>query len=97
MSKLLLGSIDLSKINKEDIITTDKNGQRFSSGAKYLKVAMWYDETEPDQYGNHLAIKAGPKGQDYYIGNAKIYQPVKNNANNIQTPIADEESDDLPF
>jgi hypothetical protein len=38
MSKLLTGSIDLSKIDKTKIVDRDKNGNLFSNGAKYLNV-----------------------------------------------------------
>lgn len=95
MSKLYLGSIDLTKINKDDIVTTDKNGNPFQNGAKYLNVAIWAND-QPDQYGNSISIKAGKKNSSYYIGNAKIY-----NKDSAPTESAPEESapdkDDLPF
>ena len=97
MSKLYLGSIDLNKINKKDIVTKDKDGNPFSNGAKYLNVAIWIND-EPDQYGNNLAIKSGAKDESYYIGNAKEY--VKQDE--FQQTKAEatkpfEEEDDLPF
>ena len=91
MSKLYLGSIDLSKINKDDIVTTDKDGNKFKNGGKHLNVSIWVND-EPDQYGNQISIKAGKKDGFYYIGNAKQYQ--KNN-NTEPSPNSDE--DDLPF
>lgn len=99
MSELFLGSIDLSKINKADIVTTDKNGKPFENGAKYLNLALWLND-EPDKYGNHLAIKAGKKDQSYYIGNAKKYQ--KEGQQNVTSdPVPNsyggDDSDELPF
>ena len=89
MSKLFLGSIDLSKINKSDIVSTDKNGEEFRNGAKYLNVTIWVND-EPDKYGNHISIKAGPKDSNYYIGNAKAWQ--KQGEKQEQ-----EQDNDLPF
>jgi hypothetical protein len=90
MSKLYLGSIDLNKIKKEDIVTKDKEGNPFQNGAKYLNVSIWVND-EPDKYGNSLAVKTGGKEASYYIGNAKEYksnnQPQPDNA----------VDDDLPF
>lgn len=71
------GSIDLSKIDKTKIVSTDKNGKPFENGAKYLNVVVWINE-DPDQYGNHASIQesiskeerdSGAKGS--YIGNLK--------------------------
>ena len=89
MTKLYLGSIDLNKIKKEDIVTTDKNGKPFSNGAKYLNVTFWLND-EPDKYGNKLSVKAGGKENSYFIGNGKEYE--KNNQNTKP-----KESDDLPW
>jgi hypothetical protein len=48
MSKLLTGSIDLSKINESKIV--EKNGHR------YLNIAVWVNDT-PDQFGNDAGIQ----------------------------------------
>lgn len=91
MSKFYLGSIDLSKIKKEDVVTTDKNGQLFKNGAKYLNISVWVND-EADKYGNHINIKSGKKDASYYIGNAKQWQKDQPNIK----PIAGVD-DDLPF
>lgn len=93
MSQLYLGSIDLTKIDKSNIVTTDKDGKPFKNGAKYLNVSIWVND-EPDQYGNHIGIKAGTKDNNYYIGNAKEYQK---NQNSQPAPTQEEEEDSLPF
>lgn len=90
MSKLYLGSIDLNKINKEDIVTTDKNGKPFENGAKYLNISIWLND-EADKFGNQIGIKAGKKDSSYYLGNAKEYQKNNTQSNNQQ------EKDGLPF
>ena len=93
MSKLYLGSIDLNKINKADIVTKDKDGNTFASGAKYLNIAQYIND-EPDKFGNDIAIKAGSKENSYYIGNAKEWkQKDGSNQSNDQST----EDDDLPF
>jgi hypothetical protein len=99
MSKLFLGSIDLNKINKADIVTTDKNGNAFQNGAKYLNVTIWLND-EPDQYGNSIGIKSGDKDNSYYVGNAKEY--IKQGATNVSSePVPNsykkDDGDDLPF
>jgi hypothetical protein len=100
MSKLFLGSIGLNKINKADIVTTDKNGNAFENGAKYLNVTIWLND-EPDQYGNIIGIKSGDKDNSYYVGNAKEY--IKQGAANVSSePVPnsykqDDGDDGLPF
>jgi hypothetical protein len=101
MSKLYLGSIDLNKINKADIVTTDKNGNAFQNGAKYLNVTIWLND-EPDQYGNSIGIKSGDKDNSYYVGNAKEY--IKQGSANVSSePVPNmytkgaDDGDDLPF
>jgi hypothetical protein len=89
MSEFYLGSIDLTKIKKEDVVTTDKNGQPFKNDAKYLNISVWVND-EADKYGNKVSIKAGKKDSSYYIGNAKEWkQEIK--------PIAVVDDDGLPF
>lgn len=73
MGKLFLGSIDLSKINKDDIVSVDKNGKPFENGAKYLNISIFENE-QADKFGNHISIKSGKKDNSYYIGNAKKYE-----------------------
>lgn len=92
MSKLYLGSLDLAKIDKSDIVTTDKDGKPFKSGGKFLNISIWLND-EPDKFGNHISVKAGKKDKSYYIGNAKEYQPAQ--GAKASTPTADQ--DDLPF
>lgn len=73
MGKLFLGSIDLSKINKDDIVSVDKNGKPFENGAKYLNISIFENE-QADKFGNHISIKSGKKESSYYIGNGKKYE-----------------------
>lgn len=95
MSKLFIGSIDLTKIDKSKIVTTDKDGNPFSNGAKYLNISVWVND-EPDQYGNHVSIQTGGKDDKTYIGNCKEYQKDSNQTNQQQS---NNESidDNLPF
>ncbi len=102
MSKLLIGSIDLNKIDKSKIVTTGKDGKPFSNEAKYLNVAVWVND-EADKYGNHASIQMGDKDNRIYIGNLKEYQKDNNSAPQSQAGgnLADYDTagsdDDLPF
>lgn len=96
MSKLLIGSIDLNKIDKSKIVTTDKNGNPFSNGAKYINVAVWLNE-EADQYGNHASIQMGDKDNKIYIGNLKEYQKENQSPPPVQHESSNEPDDGLPF
>lgn len=68
MNKLLIGKINLSKIDKTRLFE-GKNG-------KYCDIAIWFSE-EPDKFGNNLSIQQSTKKdeQKIYIGEAKFYVP----------------------
>lgn len=107
MSRMLTGSIDLNKIDKSKVVTTDKNGNPFSNGAEYLNVVVWINDTV-DNYGNNASIQISQSKEErdrkekaVYIGNLKEYQNNQN-VNDIQVHGAEEispdnEPDDLPF
>lgn len=96
MAKLLIGSIDLSKIDKSKIVTTGKDGQPFKNGGKFINIAVWLND-EPDQFGNHASIQMGDKDNKIYIGNLKEYQ--RNEYTNTTSDDRAEYSNDgsLPF
>lgn len=74
MAKLFTGSIDLSKIDEKLIKTTDRNGEPFKNGGRYVNVSIWVND-EPDQYGNHVQITVGGKDDKKYISkNIKQYE-----------------------
>ena len=104
MSKMYTGSIDLNKIDKSKVVTTDKNGKPFENGAKYLNVVVWIND-EADQYGNNVSIQVSQSKEEreqgvkaIYIGNAKEYKkestPSSEQVDNSRT-----QNDDmgLPF
>ena len=100
MSKLLTGSIDLNKINKTNIVTTDKNGKPFENGAKYLNVVIWIND-EADKYGNNASIQISQSKEEKeagvkatYIGNLKEPQSRNNEPTSARTASV---ADDLPF
>lgn len=68
MSKLFLGKMNLSKIDKNRIFE-GKQG-------KWIDLTVWFSD-EPDQYGNHLSIQQSTKkGENkIYLGSAKLYEP----------------------
>lgn len=95
MSKLFIGSIDLNKIDKSKVVATDKNGNPFSNGAKYLNISVWVND-EPDQFGNSVSIQTGGKEDKIYIGNAKEYKK-DGQAQTNQQPSNNEPESDLPW
>lgn len=104
MSKLLIGSIDLTKIDKKRIISTDKNGQPFQNGAKYLNIVLWIND-EVDQYGNIASIQESitkeerEKGvKPTYLGNLKNVAGQNIKEEKPEELLNNEEiDDDLPF
>ena len=100
MSKLLTGSIDLNKIDKTKIVSTDKNGNPFENGAKYLNVVVWIND-EADNYGNKASIQISQSKEERdagvkatYIGNLKEPQSRINEPTSTRTASV---ADDLPF
>lgn len=65
MSKLLKGSINLSKVDKNKIFTG-------KSGDKYLFIDVWIND-EPDKYGNISSIQQQTKKDEtkIFLGNLK--------------------------
>lgn len=100
MSKLLTGSIDLNKIDKTKIVSTDKNGNPFENGAKYLNVVVWIND-EADKYGNSASIQISQSKEEResgvkatYIGNLKEPQSRSNEPTSAKRESV---ADDLPF
>ena len=103
MSKMLTGSIDLNKIDRSKIVSTNKDGKPFENGAKYLNVVVWINN-EADQYGNNASIQisqtkeereAGEKAT--YIGNLKCPQSRDGEKAKAEPVTSSKELDDLPF
>lgn len=103
---MFIGSIDLSKIDKNRIVTTDKDGNPFQNGGKYYNIVMWLND-EVDQYGNIGSIQEGISKEEReggmksnYIGNFKNVggQNVSDNSNSeSQKSIVGAHDDDMPF
>lgn len=94
MSKLLTGSIELTKIDKSKIV--EKNGR------KWLNISVWLND-DKDQYGNCASIQISAKKDEpkIYIGNLKEYEQNKDVPNSTSIPSNQQGSnvpgDDLPF
>lgn len=106
---MLKGSIDLNKIDKERIVMHDKNGNRFSNGAKYLPIVLWLND-EVDRYGNIASIQEDITKEERekgvkatYLGNLKnidgqnLSQNTEKHAGDEFLDISDDHLDDLPF
>jgi hypothetical protein len=99
MGRLLTGSINLTKIDKTKIQTTNKFGEPFKDGAKYLNISVWVeDEHQVDQYGNIASISTGTSADDRkYIGNLKEFKKAEP-AQIVDLPVVPAgNTDDLPF
>jgi len=83
MSKLILASIDVTKIVK-DLLYKGKKGT-------YLKLSIWQND-EPDQFGNDFSIQqtTGKDDPKIFLGNGKFYKAEEKPNQKI-------EEDDLPF
>jgi hypothetical protein len=98
--QIINASLDLNKIDKNKIVTTDKNGKPFQNGSKYLNVSIIIHD-QPDKYGNHASIahsqtkeEREAKSDKVYLGNGKIvWKSQQDNKQNEQTT----SSDTLPF
>lgn len=102
MNKMYKGSIDLNKIDKSKVVTTDKNGKPFENGAKYLNIVLWIND-EADQYGNNASIQVSQtkderdaKQKVNYLGNLKEYKADAQN-NDTAKKQSQEQNDNLPF
>jgi hypothetical protein len=86
------------KIDKSKIQMTNKFGEPFKDGAKYLNISVWVeDENQVDQYGNIASISTGTSAEDRkYIGNLKEFKKAEATTTDMPVvpPAAD---DDLPF
>jgi hypothetical protein len=68
MNKLLVGKINLSKIDKSKLFKGTKG--------TWMDIAVWFSE-EPDKYGNNLSIQQSTKKDEpkIYLGEAKFWTP----------------------
>ena len=97
--KIIAASIDLSKIDKSKIVTTDKDGNQFKNGAKYLNIDIIVND-EKNQYGQDTSISHSQskeereaKEKKVYIGNGKTVYERKESTNQQQKP----QGDEMPF
>ena len=100
---MLTGSIDLNKIDKTKIVSTNKEGKPFENGAKYLNVVIWIND-EADQYGNNASIQISQSKEEreagekaIYIGNLKFPQSRDGEKAKAEPVTSSKELDDLPF
>ena len=110
--KIIAASIDLTKIDKSRIVTTNANGEPFKNGGKYYNISIIVKD-EVDQFGNDVAIKEGQTKEEReageqspFIGNGKtVYTSSPNKPSASTTPSAptsegigaNVSDDDLPF
>jgi len=93
MSKLLTGSIDLSKIDKSKLYKSEKTCKT------YLNVSIWVND-DVDQYGNIASVQQymGKDAEKNYIGNLKEFKKdVVQEVNAEEVPPTTDTSNDLPW
>lgn len=99
--KIMNASLDLTKIDKSKVVTTDKNGNPFKNGGKYYNFTIKiYDQ--PDQYGNDVSLieskteeQRKEQAKDVYLGNGKT---VYNSDKPMNQPTPEIHGEDgLPF
>ena len=70
-SELFLGKLDIRKV-----ATLAPKAFKGKSG-DYVDIAIWVNE-EPDQYGNHVSISFGAKGEEkVYLASAKKFSKAE--------------------
>lgn len=96
MSKLLYGSINVSKI-LEEAKKGNKAFYKAENGTIYLNLNVWIND-DKDNYGNIASIqsnfKDATKEEKFYFGNLK-----ENERKEPEQPTSNDfpEADDLPF
>lgn len=101
--RIINASIDLTKIDKSKIVTTDKSGQPFKNGAKYLNIQIFVnDELNQFDQDTSIAIQQSKEENEakvarVYIGNGKtVFNSVAQAVDAI-TPEIVKEDDGFPF
>ncbi|MCG9971028.1 hypothetical protein [Christiangramia crocea] len=104
MTKIISASIDVTKIDKNKIAKTNKEGKPFKNNAQYLNVDIIVND-ETNDYGQDTSIKisqtkeereAGEKAT--YIGNGKtVWEKNESSEPSYEAEPYNEEEDDLPF
>ena len=98
MSKLLVGSIDFTKL-LDEAKKGNKAFSRASNGKIYLNLNVWINE-EKDKFGNIASLQSSfvdaQKEDKFYFGNLKeieqkLPEPIAENSSEIP------DSSDLPF
>lgn len=99
MSRLLTGSIDLSKLRE---ILKAKHPAVYVSpktGVQYLNISVWVND-EPNQYDQVASISVYDKEtkQSVYLSNLKEFQtPTGQGPADQNADASDYDMDDLPF
>ena len=99
MAQIISGSIDLTKIDKSKIQTTDKNGKPFANGAKYYSLQVIVND-DFDKYNNNVQIceaqtkeERERKEKKKYLGNGRVSW----SSNQTQATPKNNHNDDIPF
>jgi hypothetical protein len=110
--RIVNASIDVTKIDKTKIVSTNKDGKPFKNGGKFLDISIFIND-EANSFGQDCSIAIGQTKEEreagetkVYIGNGKtsFYKPAEAGeyvqapkAATPNTTLADVDEDDLPF
>ena len=72
MARIISASIDLSKIDKSKIVTTDKNGKPYTKGQKFLNISININDEE-NQFGQDTSISVAQSKEERESNTAKTY------------------------
>lgn len=105
MARIISASIDVTKIDKNKIKSTDKNGQPFKNNAKYLEIQIVLND-EVNEYGQDASIRINQSKEEreagekaVYLGNGKTVWKSEANAISVQAEVITptQPADDLLF
>ena len=105
MAKIISASIDVTKIDKNKIKSTDKNGQPFKNNAEYLEIQIVLND-EVNEYGQDASIRINQSKEEreagekaVYLGNGKtVWSSEVNQTTVVQAEVIQPAaSGDFPF
>lgn len=70
--RIINASIDLTKVSKDQIVTTGKDGQPFKNGAKYLNITIFVND-EVNQFDQDTGIAMAQSKEQNEAGEKKVY------------------------
>ena len=110
MALIISASIDLTKLDKSKIQTTDKNGNEFKNGAKYYNLDIIVND-DFDKFNNNVQLtdkqtkeQREAKEKKNYLGNGRVVwsnvgktTPMAETGTTTRDGITTQDDEDLNF